>query len=151
MAAQSNDEQLTRWANNAGRMIFSPATESQKARALSGATSFPWCYRKGSAWIVKFSCRGKLYRIGKFSDPVNATRFADLAIIRFWKYQDRGAKSLATDRHLTHGRESAERDARVNLGVIILLENIEARLLSIGAFQPPTPINEQTQQPNRPA
>ena len=136
MSCKPNDEELTRWANNAGRMIFSPATDAQKRTVTNGATSFPWCYRKPykeqPVWVVKFSCNGKTFRIGKFTDPINATRFADMAIVRFWKYQSR--KTPPTDRHLTHGCEAAAADARVNLGVVILLENIESRLLSLGAF-----------------
>ena len=149
MPFRPNDEQLTRLAANAGRMIFSPSTEAQSNRCANESTCFAWCYWKKPTWVVKFSIHGKVFRIGKFParSKVDATRFADMAIIRFWKYQNRREGSVPSDRNTTHGVEAATRDLKVNVGPMILLEEIEKRLHAIGAFgltQPTTTTENKT-------
>jgi len=132
MPARPKDELIARMAAQAGKVPLTPSTPEQDARC-AGKASFPWTYRKPEgAWIVKVSWGGDNWGIGRFSDPVSATRFADMAIRRFWKY--RKNSTPLTDAHLTHGITNAIADEAANISASVYLDAIESRLITLGVI-----------------
>lgn len=139
MPAIPKDEALCKLAVNVGKYSgFTPATPEQTARCAD-RNSFPWVERKGkgAVFVIKPTINGGNWRIGVFPDVVTATRFADMAIRRFWKYR-RYNKQAISDRQLTHSITDSIADESANPSASIYLDEIERRLIDLGVFIGPT-------------
>jgi len=147
MPAIPKDPILNKLAQKASELFFFDSPEA--TAKCKGRTSFPCCYLKASKlWVVKISLGPDAWTLGRFRDnPVNASRFADMAIRRFWKYR-KGPLEIS-DGHLTHGLAHCAKDAMLHPSANTLLFEIEQRLREIGACLSDTEISEQEFQQTR--
>lgn len=79
-------------------------------------------------WAVRLYLNGEQRRIGATECGVTACRFADMALMHFWKYRIRGA-SEPLDTHLNFGVAQAKKDLEELIEHAFLLEKIEGYLV----------------------
>lgn len=138
----TKDPKLTYFANQAGMFAaFTDDTDGSQIAKLREMANRRIPYhgvtQMGGLWVVRITICGQQFTIGRFYDrlPLNAVRYADLAIAYFWKYR-------ATDRppepsDFTLG-VTGSTDPICGY-VAAQLEKIETYLLDICAIKLPDP------------
>lgn len=130
----AKDLQLVYLANQVGNFIKvtddtnGSQYETLKAMAIR-RIPYHAVTRIGEYWVVRLTLSGHQITIGKFPDrsPLNAVRFADLAIVHFWKYRASCRAWDDEDLTLGSGFLAFPPDAALNL-----LKALEDHLKSIG-------------------
>lgn len=87
------------------------------------------------SWAVRLYLGGAQRTLGYVrKDPINALRFADMAMFYFWKYRVRGAAE-PTNQFLNFSVERAQQDLDNEPYAVNLLKRIEKYLLDLGALK----------------
>lgn len=84
-------------------------------------------------WAVRLYLGGEQRRLGVTTCGITACRFADMALMHFWKYRIRGA-SEPLDTHLNFGVAQAKKDLEELSEHAFLLSKIENHLVISGVL-----------------
>lgn len=124
------------------KQIHFPVHEDHKERYRELSTAGPGegfrnvisrCY--GKSWAVRMYLGGKQRAIGTTTDVMDALRFADMCLMRFWVYRTRNAcEPIESD--LNFGLESVRDDMASDecQPAVDLINVIEQHLVSTGVF-----------------
>jgi len=120
-----------------------PSTDSNwsYANGFAGLNSYRHIYLTPDhkAWAARLFFEGRMRTLAvcKHGRESDLARFADLCVIRFWKYRTRSL--IPSDADTNYGVERATKDLEVltiqNHPVIELLNRLEAHLVDVNIFR----------------
>lgn len=85
-------------------------------------------------YYVRLGMGGRQWELGRTRDRQAAVRFADMAILYFWKYRKRRLRLAPSDADVNLSVEQAKIDLDANLPARTMLGGLEAGLLAKGAI-----------------
>lgn len=142
VSRQAKDPDLNEMANQLKEVQFTPNADLDVAFKEMDRLFYSggeWPFRgvnlmpDQTTWSVRLYIGGEQRRIGATTNGCHACRFADLALLTFWKYRIRGA-SEPLDAHMNFSVAQAKLDMVAEEEANFLLAKIEGHLIKRGVL-----------------